>query len=72
MADELVSSQRLVGLTRQQVEVLLGEPDKMSFAEYKLAYYLGVERGFSMESKYLVLKLDSEGRVKIATIASGY
>ncbi len=71
MADDLVNSQRLVGLTRQEVVVLLGEPPKTEyFKEFDLVYYLGPERGFmSIDSEWLVLKLGPEGRVKRATIA---
>jgi hypothetical protein len=71
MADDLVNSQKLVGLTRQEVVALLGEPPKTEyFKEFDLVYYLGPERGFmSIDSEWLVLKLGIEGRVKRATIA---
>jgi outer membrane protein assembly factor BamE (lipoprotein component of BamABCDE complex) len=71
MADDLVNSQKLVGLTRQQVVELLGEPPKTEyFKEFDLVYYLGAERGFiSIDSEWLVLKLGPDGQVKRASIA---
>jgi len=71
MADDLVNSQKLVGLTRQEVVAILGEPPKTEyFKEFDLVYYLGPERGFmGIDSEWLVLKLGPEGRVKRATIA---
>ena len=71
MADDLVNRQTLVGLTRQEVVALLGEPPKTEyFKEFDLVYYLGPERGFmSIDSEWLVLKLGPEGRVKRAAIA---
>jgi hypothetical protein len=71
MADDLVDNKKLIGLTRQEVVVRLGEPPKTEyFKEFDLVYYLGPERGFiSIDSEWLVLKLGPEGRVKRATIA---
>ena len=71
MADDLVNSQQLVGLTRQEVVALLGEPPKTEyFKEFDLVYYLGPERGFTgIDSEWLVLKLGPEARITRATIA---
>jgi hypothetical protein len=71
MADDPVNSQRLVGLTRQEVVTLLGEPPKTEyFKEFDLVYYLGPERGFmGVDSEWLVLKLGPDGRAQRATIA---
>jgi hypothetical protein len=71
MADDLVGHKRLIGLTRQEVIVRLGEPPKTEyFKESDLVYYLGPERSFiSIDSEWLVLKLGPDGRVTMATIA---
>ena len=71
MADDLVNRQQLVGLTRQEVVALLGEPPKTEyFQEFDLVYYLGPERGFmGIDSEWLVLKLGAKGRITKATIA---
>lgn len=71
MADDLVNSKKLNGLTRSEVVALLGEPPKTEyFTEYDIVYYLGQERGFMpIDSEWLVLKFGPDGRVKVATIA---
>jgi hypothetical protein len=70
MADDLVGSKQLLGLTRQEVVDRLGEPPKTNyFQKFDLVYYLGPERGFiSMDSEWLVLKLGPDGRVERAAI----
>jgi hypothetical protein len=71
MADDLVDSKKLIGLTRQEVVTRLGEPPKTEyFKEFDLVYYLGPERGFiSIDSEWLVLKFGPDGRVERAAIA---
>ena len=71
MADDLINSQRLVGLTRQEVIALLGEPRRTEyFKEFDIVYYLGPQRGFmGIDSEWLVLKLNPDGRVKKAAVA---
>jgi hypothetical protein len=71
MADDLIRTRMLLGLTRHEVVALLGEPPKTEyFEEFDLIYYLGPERGFmGIDSEWLVLKLGPEGRVNRATIA---
>jgi hypothetical protein len=63
MADDLVNSQRLLGLTRQEVVTLLGDPPKTEyFKEFDFVYYVGPERGFmSIDSEWLLLKFDADG-----------
>jgi len=50
---------------------MLGEPTATShFREYDLVYVLGNERGWmSIDSEWLLLKLDIAGRVSAAEIA---
>ena len=71
MADSLVQERRLLGKTRADVISMLGEPTATShFREYDLVYVLGNERGWmSIDSEWLLLKLDIAGRVSAAEIA---
>ena len=65
MVDDLLRRHELVGAPRAVVVRLLGEPDSTdSFREYDLVYWLGPERGLiSIDSEWLVMRLDSGGRV---------
>ena len=71
MADDLIRSQRLVGLTRGEVESLLGSPlGDLAFAgidarRWDMAYRLGLERGgkFSLDDEFLVVRFARTGRV---------
>jgi len=71
MADSLVQERRLLGKSRAEVISMLGEPTATShFREYDLVYVLGNERGWmSIDSEWLLLKLDIAGRVSAAEIA---
>ena len=70
MADDLVATQRLNKLSRAGVLDLLGEPLKTPyFKEFDMVYWLGPERAFmSIDSEWLVIKLDSSGHVEEAKI----
>lgn len=72
MVDDLLSNEKLIGKTRQEVIVLLGEPMKTEyFNEYDLVYWLGPERNFiSIDSEWLVMKLDSSGKVSECLLAT--
>lgn len=65
MADGLVISGRLEGMTRTEVVALLGEPpDHGYFRRFDLVYPLGAERGlFGIDSEWLAIRLDSAGIV---------
>jgi hypothetical protein len=65
MVDDLLDRHPMVGRSRAEVVALLGEPKPTSyFKEYGLVYWLGPERGFiSIDSEWLVMRLDSVGRV---------
>jgi hypothetical protein len=65
MVDDLLNHHKLVGLDRSGVIALLGQPTRTEyFREYDLVYWLGPERGlWSIDSEWLVLKLDASGRV---------
>ena len=65
VVDDLLARHELRGQTRAAIVALLGEPTQTSyFNEYGLVYWLGPERGrMSIDSEWLVLRLDSSGRV---------
>jgi len=66
MADELISSRTLYGKNQEEVIELLGKPsDSGYFRSYDLVYWLGPERSWiSIDSEWLVIKLDDAGKVK--------
>ena len=65
MVDDLLARYKLVGMMRGAVVRLLGEPQPTAyFRDFDLVYWLGPERGlFSIDSEWLVMKLDSTGTV---------
>ena len=66
MADSLVEQGILVGLSRTQIDTMLGpQTSTQKFRpEYDYVYWLGPERSYiSIDSEWLVLKLDSQGNV---------
>ena len=66
MIDDLIERKELDGLTRRQIEVLLGAGDTTSkWREWDLVYHLGPERRglFRIDSEWLVVRFDSAGRV---------
>jgi len=71
MVDDLLARHKLVGMSRAQVEELLGvPPDTPSFREYDYVYWLGPERGFiSIDSEWLVVKIN-DGIVVTAKIVT--
>lgn len=73
MVDDLLASGRLIGLTREEVVELLGPPEEPGFplgaVDCDVFYHLGPERGFlSIDSEWLFLALDQQGRVHRAWI----
>ncbi|MBD0335856.1 MAG: hypothetical protein ICV62_10240 [Cyanobacteria bacterium Co-bin13] len=73
MVDNLLEEGLLTGQSQAEVIALLGEPDLESsfLQEYDIAYPLGPERSLiSLDSEWLVLKLDSAGQVSAATLAT--
>lgn len=65
MADRLVAQGTLRGKSRAEVVELLGEPPPTEyFRNWDIVYWLGPERGlFSIDSEWLVLRLDQTGRM---------
>ncbi len=72
MADWMVLTGNLVGLTRAEVVDKLGEPAPTKyFQEFSMVYILGAERGLiSLDSEWLVLNLDTSGHVSDASIVT--
>jgi hypothetical protein len=65
MVDDLLTRHSLRGMSRDSVERLLGPRDSTAyFRDWDLVYWLGPERGsIRIDSEWLVLKLDADGRV---------
>ena len=72
MDDDLLARYKLVGMTRAEVVQLLGEPAPTPyFREFDLVYWLGPEHGwFSIDSEWLVMKLDGSGRILEANLVT--
>ena len=66
MVDDLLRRDLLSRRTRAEVVALLGEPRRTAFfPNHDLVYWLGPERSFvGIDSEWLVLWLDAEGRVR--------
>jgi hypothetical protein len=66
MVDDLLRKHPLVRMSKGQVDDLLGVPPPTEyFREYDYVYWLGPERGaFSIDSEWLVLKLDNGSVVR--------
>jgi hypothetical protein len=72
MVDDLLSVHELVGLTRDSVVALIGEPPPTEyFKEFDLVYWLGPERGLiGIDSEWLVIRLDRQRRVSEAQLVT--
>ena len=66
MADDLIRTHRLDGMTRGEVIALLGAPPKTPyFNDYEVVYLLGPERGvMRIDSEWLVVKFGRDGRAE--------
>ena len=71
MVDSLLRKFEFTGKSRTEVVYILGEPDKTGyFRDYDMVYRLGMERVFiSIDSEWLVIRLDAAGLVKEYGIA---
>lgn len=65
MVDDLMRRHSFLGMTRDQVIAIVGEPDKTEyFRDWDLVYWLGPEHGFiSVDSEWLVFRLDGQKKV---------
>lgn len=66
MVDDLLAKHDFLGMTRKQIDDLLGPrapTDK--FRNWDLVYWLGPERGsFRIDSEWLVFRFDKDNKVK--------
>ena len=70
MIDSLLASNKLLDLSQSKVIQLLGRPERTSESGAAFNYYLGNERGYiSIDSEWLRLEFDAEGRVSDIRIA---
>ncbi|HEY5851687.1 MAG TPA: outer membrane protein assembly factor BamE [Lysobacter sp.] len=72
MADGLLRSEVLSGMSRSEVEALLGPPTVTdTFMGSGLGYWLGPERGFiRIDSEWLTLHFDRAGKVSEVRIVT--
>ncbi len=71
MVDDLLRRHSLVGMSRAEVDELLGRPPATDyFRDFEYVYWLGPERGFiSIDSEWLGLRFEQE-RVAEARVLS--
>lgn len=72
MVDDLLARIQLKGMDKGSIIRLLGVPQPTEyFSDYDFVYWLGPERGlFSIDSEWLVLRLDSTGVVTEARLVT--
>ncbi|MGZ0018126.1 outer membrane protein assembly factor BamE domain-containing protein [Nitrosomonas sp. wSCUT-2] len=70
MIDDLLRRYSLQGMTRHEIETLLGKPPETDyFRDYEYVYWLGPERNFiSIDSERLGLQFDASGRVSTVSV----
>lgn len=70
IADGLLLTNRLSGMSREQVIALLGAPPPTDyFSGWDLRYCLGLQRGFlPMDDEWLVIRLDEHKTVQEARL----
>ncbi|MCB9849596.1 MAG: hypothetical protein H6817_02705 [Phycisphaerales bacterium] len=67
MLDDLLKRQPLIGMSAQDIEALLGSPDRRGlYEDTNTAYFLGPERGFIRmgDAAWLVLRFDESSQVE--------
>ncbi len=73
MVDDFLATHTPVGKSREDIVVLLGEPDDTTyFSNFDLVYHLGLERdsAFPIDSEWLVMRLDRNGLVTEALLVT--
>ncbi|TDK61804.1 outer membrane protein assembly factor BamE [Bacillus salipaludis] len=66
IVDDLLNDYELIGMTKDQVNTLLGKPTTADYFkdDNNIVYYLGNERGLiSIDSEWLVIWFNSSGKV---------
>jgi hypothetical protein len=68
MVDDLLRHHNLVGLTRSQIEELLGKPDRIECSDYDCNYYLGPQRGpLKLHAECLGIRFEKDQVAKAGT-----
>ena len=72
MVEEVRRTHLRKGIARTEVIALLGAPTQTEkFADHDLVYWLGPEAGaISVDSQWLLIDLDTAGRVETVSIAT--
>ncbi|MDD4844047.1 MAG: hypothetical protein PHU31_06925 [Anaerotignum sp.] len=68
MVDDLLEKHELLGMTEQEVFLLLGQPTENAYfkTENNIVYYLGPERGLiRIDSEWLVLEIREQQVSKV-------
>lgn len=70
MIDDLLATHNLVGMHRDDIVSLIGEPDDTEyFRDYEMVYYLGQERHpLGIDSEWLAIDLDDNSTATFAGI----
>lgn len=68
MGDDLLEKKTLYGMSEKQVRVMLGKPTESDIRwgegrRFRLLYWLGPERGMSVDSEWLGIVFDRNGKV---------
>lgn len=65
MVDDLFLKYKIIGMTRVEVNRILGVPPKTNyFKDYEYVYWLGHERGIGVDSEWLGLKFENDVVIK--------
>jgi hypothetical protein len=72
MVDSLLASRRLHGMSRADVEQLLGPADQTNkWQHWDAVYWLGPQRGgVRIDSEWLVLRFGEDGRTSMVRVVS--
>jgi len=62
MARDLIASERLIGLTREQVVALLGPPEDLG-ERWPMSYFLGPPPFIPIDNEHLGIEFDAQGQV---------
>ncbi|MFO0994184.1 MAG: outer membrane protein assembly factor BamE [Hyphomicrobiales bacterium] len=62
MVDDLLATHDLIGMSRSEIDALLGTPPKTPFfSDYQYVYWLGLERSYiKIDSEWLFIKFDQD------------
>ncbi len=66
MVDDLLNKKKLIGMSKSEINELLGMPPKTAyFSNYDYVYWLGPERGLiSIDSEWLAIKFENDKAIE--------